>query len=249
MGVAVILPTYNERENIEALVRELLSLNRLDHIIVVDDNSPDGTGVVVDGLAASDARVIAVHRPSKQGLGRAYIAGFQRALELGSSVVITMDADFSHHPRYIPAMLDLLANGHDVVIGSRYVDGGGTANWGVERRFLSAGANAFARLLLGLHAHDCTAGFRAYRRRVLETVPFQRILSEGYSFLVEMLFHCQRLGFRIGEVPILFEDRRQGRSKINQAEIIKAVGTVFRLARDRLVAKWRASRRGPRQIH
>ena len=239
MTVAVILPTYNESENIELLTRAILDLGRVNHVIVVDDNSPDGTGDIADGMTAEDDRVVVVHRPAKQGLGRAYIAGYERALQLGSDVIMTMDADFSHPPRYIPEMLDLLEKGHDIVIGSRYVRGGGTRNWGIERQFLSAGANNFARLLLGLQAHDCTAGFRAYRRMVIETVPLDSILSNGYSFLVEMLYRCQRLAFRVGEVPIIFEDRERGESKISQDEIVKAMATVFRLALDRMRSRLR----------
>jgi len=234
MTVAMIVPTYNECENVEPLTREILALNRLDYIIVVDDNSPDGTGQIADSLAAEDSRVVVVHRPGKQGLGRAYVAGFGKALELGCSIIMTMDADFSHHPRYIPAMIDLLAQGYDITIGSRYVPGGGTRNWGVERQFLSAGANSFARLSLGLQAHDCTAGFRAYRRQVIESIPLEQIRSNGYSFLVEMLYRCQRRGFRVGETPIIFEDRRVGQSKISQQEIVRSMRTVFRLTLDRL---------------
>jgi dolichol-phosphate mannosyltransferase len=238
MTVAVIVPTYNESENVEPLARAILDLRRVDYVIVVDDNSPDGTGDIADRLAAQDSRIVVVHRPGKEGLGRAYVAGYGCALELGCRVIMTMDADFSHSPRHIPAMLDLLETGYDIVIGSRYVSGGGTRHWGIQRQFLSAGANNFARLVLGLHAHDCTAGFRAYRRQVIEAVPLDSILSNGYSFLVEMLYRCQRLGFRIGEVPIIFEDRERGQSKINQDEIAKAMGTVFRLAFDRFRAKF-----------
>jgi dolichol-phosphate mannosyltransferase len=237
MTTAMIVPTYNERENVEPLTRDLLALGRLDHVIIVDDNSPDGTGAIADELARQDPRVEVVHRPAKQGLGRAYVAGYQRALELGCTVVMTMDADYSHHPRYVPAMLDLLAEGCDIVIGSRYVPGGGTRNWSVLRQVLSAGANGFARLMLGLQAHDCTAGFRAYRRRVIERAPLSNIRSNGYSFLLEMLYRCQRLGFRIGEVPIIFEDRRAGQSKISQEEIVRAFRTVLRLALDRLSSR------------
>ena len=240
MTVAVIVPTYNERENVEPLTQQILALGRVDYVIIVDDNSPDGTGAVADALAAGDARVVVVHRPAKQGLGRAYVAGFARARELGCSIIMTMDADFSHHPRYIPAMLDLLAQGRDIVIGSRYIPGGGTRNWGLQRQFLSAGANAFARITLGLHAHDCTAGFRAYRRQVIDSIPLEQIRSNGYSFLVEMLYHCQRRGFRVGETPIIFEDRRFGQSKISQQEIIRAMRTVFRLALHRLGVRWKA---------
>jgi dolichol-phosphate mannosyltransferase len=234
MTVAMIVPTYNECENVEPLTQEVLALGRVDYVIVVDDNSPDGTGQIADRLAADDPRVVVMHRPAKQGLGRAYVAGFGKARELGCSVIMTMDADFSHHPRYIPAMIDLLAQGYDIVIGSRYVPGGGTRNWGVERRFLSASANTFARLSLGLQAHDCTAGFRAYRRQVIESIPLEQIRSNGYSFLVEMLYRCQRRGFRVGETPIIFEDRRVGQSKISQQEIVRSMRTVFRLTLDRL---------------
>jgi len=234
MRVAVVVPTYNERENISSLTRQLLDLGRVDHVIVVDDNSPDGTGEVADALAKNDARIVVVHRPGKAGLGRAYIAGFQRAMALEADVIITMDADFSHNPCYIPSMLDVMADGHDIVIGSRYVRGGGTRDWGIDRQILSAGANFVARISLGLQAHDCTAGFRAYRRHVLETIPLEQIRSNGYSFLVEMLYRCQQAGFRVGEVPIIFEDRQRGESKISQEEIFKAMGTVARLAFERL---------------
>ncbi len=234
MTVAMIVPTYNERENVEPLTREILALGRVDYVIIVDDNSPDGTGALADGLAAGDRRVVVVHRPGKAGLGRAYVAGFGKAQELDCSVIMTMDADFSHHPRYIPAMIDLLAQGYDIVVGSRYVAGGRTRNWGVQRQLLSAGANAFARLSLGLQAHDCTAGFRAYRRQVIESIPLEQIRSNGYSFLVEMMYYCQRRGFRVGETPVIFEDRRFGQSKISQQEITRAMRTVFRLFFNRL---------------
>lgn len=243
MSVAVIVPTYNERDNIEPLTSEILALGRIDRVIIVDDNSPDGTGQLADQLAEADPRVVVVHRPDKEGLGRAYVAGFRCALALGSTIVMTMDADFSHSPTYIPAILALLADGYDVVIGSRYVPQGGTRNWGIERQFLSAGANGFARLVLGLQAHDCTAGFRAYRRAVLETIPMQQIRSNGYSFLVELLYRCQRSDFRVGEVPIVFEDRRRGQSKISRQEIAKAVRTVLRLALDRLMVRLGRRRR------
>lgn len=236
MSVAVILPTYNECDNIEPLAREILALGRVDRVIIVDDNSPDGTGRLADALSENDARIAVVHRPGKEGLGRAYVAGFQHALGVDSTVVMTMDADFSHDPKHIPAILDLLAEGYDVVIGSRYVPRGGTRNWGIERRFLSAGANNVARLMLGLRARDCTAGFRVYRREVIEAIPMQQVRSNGYSFLVELLYLCQRAGFRVGEVPIIFEDRRKGQSKINRQEIVKAIRTVFRLALDRLTS-------------
>ncbi len=235
LEVVVIVPTYNERENIEALVSQLLALPTAVRVFVVDDNSPDGTGAIVDGLAARhDGRVGVLHRAGKLGLGTAYIAGFKRALAEGADLVCTMDADFSHNPRYIPAMVDKISQGYDLVIGSRYVPGGGTDGCTVGRKLLSWGANAFARTMLGLRARDATAGFRCYRREVLEGMSLDGIKASGYSFLIEMLYRVQRRGWRVGEVPILFENRRLGSSKISKDEIRKALGTVLRLAWARL---------------
>ena len=237
-NVSVIVPTYNERENIEPLVRQLLELPVGVRVIVVDDNSPDGTGELADELAAeSGGRVAVIHRPGKLGLGTAYIAGFRRAMEEGADYVITMDADFSHNPRYIPAMVEKAEQGYDLVIGSRYVPGGGTRNCTWPRILLSWGANGFARALLGLRARDATAGFRCYRREVLESVGLEEIRSSGYSFLIEMLYRVQRRGWRVGEVPILFDNRRLGKSKISRTEILRALQTVLRLAWARLRGK------------
>jgi dolichol-phosphate mannosyltransferase len=231
----VVLPTYNECENISQLVSMLLDLPMGLGIVVVDDNSPDGTGDLADQLAKEyPDRVWVVHRPGKLGLGTAYLTGFERALTQGAVRILTMDADFSHHPRYIPAMIQASLQHCDLVIGSRYVPGGGTPDFPVRRRVLSRGANAFARFMLGLHARDTTAGFRCYRRTVLETLPLDTIFSNGYSFLVEMLFLVQRAGFVVGEVPIVFEDRKRGKSKISQQEITRAFYTVFRLSWRRL---------------
>ncbi len=227
-SVTVVVPTYNEAENIEPLVRQLLALPLDLRVIVVDDNSPDGTGEIVDRLAAEDARVRPLHRPGKLGLGTAHIAGFKQALQEGASLVLSMDADFSHNPRYVPSMVEKMRE-CDLVIGSRYVRGGGTRHCTLPRRVLSWGANAFAKVALGLRARDCTAGFRCYRREVLERVGLDQIFSEGYSFLIEMLFRAQHLGYRIGEVPITFENRQRGASKISKKEILKAVYTVLRL--------------------
>jgi glycosyltransferase involved in cell wall biosynthesis len=233
-SIAVIVPTYNERENIESLVEQLLALPIDVHVIVVDDKSPDGTGAIVDRLAeAHNYRVKVIHRAGKLGLGTAYVAGFKRALDEGADLICTMDADFSHNPRYIPHMVERIDQGYDLVIGSRYVHGGGTNGCTLVRKLLSWGANAFARLMLNLHAQDATAGFRCYRREVLEDVGIDAIKADGYSFLIEMLYRVQRLGWRVGETPILFENRRQGVSKISQDEIVKAVWTVLRLARTR----------------
>ncbi len=234
MRVAVIVPTYNERENIESLVTQLLALPTGIHVIVVDDNSPDGTGEIADHLAAEHpGRVSVIHRDGKLGLGTAYIAGFRQALAGGMDLICTMDADFSHHPRYIPAMVAKIEEGYDLVIGSRYVRGGGAQGCTLMRILLSWGANAFARSMLGLHAHDTTAGFRCYRREVLAGMDLEAIKASGYSFLIEMLYRVQRQGWRVGEVPIIFENRRLGKSKISRNEVFRALGTVFRLTPSR----------------
>ncbi len=230
----VIVPTYNEADNLNDLVSQLLALPVSLGVIVVDDNSPDGTGDLADKWATQEPeRVFVVHRPGKMGLGTAYIAGFHKGLVLGIERIMTMDADFSHHPRYIPAMIELSEQKH-VVIGSRYVAGGGSRNCSWKRIVLSKGANLVARMLLGLKARDATAGFRLYRREVLASIPLERIFSSGYSFLVEMLFMCQRRGWQVGEVPIVFEDRRKGQTKISRQEVFKAQYTVFRLFARRL---------------
>lgn len=230
MNIAVIVPTYNERENIQALVEQLLALPVEVRIVIVDDHSPDGTGQIADHLAITyPGRISVIHRAGKLGLGTAYIAGFRRALGDGSELICTMDADFSHHPRYIPQLIEQIDQGYDLVIGSRYVRGGSTSGCTFDRKLLSWGANAFARLLLGLDAHDTTAGFRCYRRAVLEAINLDQIKASGYSFLIEMLYRVQQGGWRVGEIPICFENRRLGRSKISQDEIIKALRTVLRL--------------------
>jgi dolichol-phosphate mannosyltransferase len=237
MKPVVIVPTYNERDNIDILLGDLLALPVNVSVINVDDNSPDGTGEVADAWAARyPDRVQVVHRAGKLGLGTAYLAGFKRALEGGFDRILTMDADFSHHPRYLPSMLDL-SRERDLVIGSRYVPGGGTLNCSAKRKALSQGANAFAKVLLGLRAKDCTAGFRCYRREVLQAIDLDSIRSNGYSFLIEMIFYVQRRGFTIGEVPIIFEDRRRGTSKISQNEVLRALQTVERLSLRRLREK------------
>jgi len=238
---AIVIPTYNESENIVRLVTEILALPVGAQVIVVDDNSPDGTGALLDAAAAGQPRLHVVHRPAKLGLGSAHIAGIRLAESLGLDPIGTMDADFSHHPRYIPDLLAGLARS-DVMIGSRYVAGGGTRDFGWHRRLLSRTANSFARTLLGLTASDCTAGFRLYRRETLASIDLDSIFSNGYSFLIEILFLLQSAGWRIGETPILFEDRREGTSKISRKEIAKAVYTVLRL----FVRRGRVSSSRPR---
>ena len=243
MKSVVIVPTYNEVDNIDALLTELLALPADLSVIVVDDNSPDGTGRRAGEWAARESRVQPIRRPGKLGLGTAYLAGFKRALAADFDRILTMDADFSHHPRYIPSMLEL-SRDCDLVIGSRYVKGGGTLNCTWKRRALSHGANAFARMMLGLRATDCTAGFRCYRRGVLSSIDLDTIFSNGYSFLIEMLYRVQRGGHTVGEAPILFEDRRFGASKISKQEVYRAMYTVLRLSVDR----WRGRLPGKRRF-
>ncbi len=239
LKIMVVVPTYNELENIQRLVPQLLELDfgNKAHltVCVVDDNSPDGTGGYADQLAAADVRVRVVHRKGKLGLGTAYVAGMRYGLAQGSDAVLTMDADFSHHPRYIPSMVAALTNA-DLVIGSRYVPGGQVL-YPPLRRLLSRVANAFAHLALGLKANDCTAGFRLYRCHVLESIPLEQIFSNGYSFLIEMFFEVQLRQWRVVEVPIIFEDRRYGQSKISSNEILKAGYTIIRLFARRLIRR------------
>ncbi len=228
MRTLVILPTYNERENIARLVPDLLALPNGVHILIVDDNSPDGTGQLADEFSSKHERVHVIHRAGKLGLGTAYIAGFKYALEVGFDCILTMDADYSHQPQYVPGLIAGIQSA-DLVIGSRYVSGGCVVDSPLARRLLSRGANLFARLVLGLHTRDCTTGFRCYRREVLESMDLDAIFSDGYSFLIETLYIVQQAGWKVTEVPIQFKDRRQGVSKISRAEIFKALYTVVRL--------------------
>jgi dolichol-phosphate mannosyltransferase len=239
----IVIPTYNECENIEALIGLIVGLDIGSGIVVVDDDSPDGTGKLADELATHYAGITVIHRPAKLGLGTAHIAGMHAALAGGAEQVVTMDADFSHHPQYIPSLLAALSS-FDMVIGSRYVAGGGTLACTWPRKALSRGANLFARTVLSLRATDATAGFRAYRRRVLESIALDEIVSNGYSFLIEMLFLVQQRGWTIGEVPIVFENRQRGASKISRAEILRAMQTVLRLGAER--AMWHRGKKASR---
>ena len=232
MKSIVVVPTYNEIDNIDPLLEALLGLAANPDVLIVDDGSPDGTGVRVDEWSRKSSRVRVVHRPRKMGLGTAYIAGFTRALAEGYDAVVEMDADFSHRPSYVPDLLAKAAD-FDLVIGSRYIAGGGTRGWGLHRRLLSEGANLFARAMLGLNVKDCTAGFRCFRADALRRVDLGAILAEGYSFQVEMLFRILLGGGRVAEIPIIFEERRHGRSKISRSEVFRAVGTVLRLSQER----------------
>jgi glycosyltransferase involved in cell wall biosynthesis len=242
---AVIVPTYNERENIVHLVGRVRAQPGNIHVVVVDDNSPDGTGQLADQLAAADPGVHALHRPAKLGLGTAYKAGFAFGLDRGFHYLCTMDADFSHDPASLPTLLDKAAAGFDLVVGSRYVPGAQVVGCTAPRKLVSYTANWLAHSLLGVTLRDCTAGFRCYRRAVLETIDLDAIFSSGYSFLIEMAYHCQRAGFRIGEVPITFTNRTRGASKISRGEIAKALYTIVRLRTsilpwDRLVQYYHA---------
>jgi dolichol-phosphate mannosyltransferase len=222
----VVLPTYNEADNVLPLAALVLEVSPTIDVLVVDDNSPDGTGDLVAARGREEPRLHLLRREGKLGLGTAYLAGFGYGLDHGFDQVFTMDADFSHHPRYIPQMLASMKD-HDVVIGSRYVRGGGIENWPIHRRLLSAFANLYASRLLGLTVRDCTSGFRCYSSEVLSTVEPFEIRSSGYSFLEEMACRVSRCGFRIGEVPIVFENRRAGSSKIDSSEIYRAAWHVL----------------------
>lgn len=239
MRTLVILPTYDEAENVLPLSREILVVSPGLEILVVDDNSPDGTGDLVERAGRDEPRLRLLRRPGKLGLGSAYLAGFRFGLDAGYARILTMDCDHSHPPRYLADLLASMAD-HDMVIGSRYVPGGGILNWPWRRRALSAFANFYARALLRIPVHDCTSGYRCYSREVLETVEPFEIRSSGYSFLEEMAWRVHRCGFRIGEVPIIFEQRTAGISKIDSSEIYRAAWHVLatalrppRLARQR----------------
>lgn len=226
--IVVSLATYNERDNLERLIQEIHLVAPSLHVLVVDDNSPDGTGRLADELAAKDERIHVLHRAGKLGLGTATIAGMTWAMDRGYDCVFSMDADFSHHPRYLPAMIGGMAR-HDVMIGSRYVPGGGTANWPLKRQLMSAGVNLMARFLMRLPARDTSGGFRCYRTAKLRQTNLSGIISRGYSFQEEMLFRCKQAGCRIGETPIIFEDRRAGSSKVNLHEAARSLAIILYL--------------------
>jgi dolichol-phosphate mannosyltransferase len=224
--LCVCLPTYNERENLEPMIDRLGKiLGGEGVVLVIDDNSPDGTGEIADRLAAERPWVQALHRPRKEGLGPAYIDGFRRALDLGAELIFELDCDFSHDPADIPR-LAAAAEDADLVIGSRYVPGGGTRNWGLVRRFISRGGSLYAQLLLGVPVRDLTGGFKCYRRAVLETIDLDAIDSKGYAFQIETTYRALRAGFRVTEVPIVFVDREVGGSKMSKAIVLEAVWKV-----------------------
>jgi dolichol-phosphate mannosyltransferase len=228
-GAWLILPTYNEAENIEGLVRAALAqleTTGLEHtILVVDDGSPDGTGRIADRLAGELAPVRVLHRDQKQGLGRAYLAGFALALENGAALVLEMDSDFSHDPADLPRLLAASAAA-DLVLGSRYVPGGGVTSWGRLRRLLSRGGSAYARILLGMPVRDMTGGFKCFHRHVLEAIDLEHVHADGYGFQIELTYKAVRAGFKVVEVPILFRERSVGESKMTARIALEAVWKV-----------------------
>lgn len=224
----VVVPTYNEIENIQQLLPQILAYPRLS-VLVVDDGSPDGTGDAVAAAMVSEPRVHLIRRAGKQGLGTAYVAGFRYALEHGADFIFEMDADFSHDPRYLDDLHNATEKTYDLVIGSRYVPGGGTTDWGLGRRMISQGGNVYARLILGLRVADLTGGFRCYRRRALQALNLDNVRSNGYSFQIEMAYRVHKAGLRIGEVPIIFPDRRVGASKMSKNIVTEALVNVIKL--------------------
>jgi dolichol-phosphate mannosyltransferase len=218
------LPTYNERENLEPMLRALG--DKGVEVLVIDDNSPDGTGELADGLAEELGYVSVLHRERKEGLGPAYLAGFRRALADGADLVLEMDCDFSHDPKDVPRLIAAAEEGADLVLGSRYVDGGAIQNWGALRRFVSSGGSLYARILLGTSVRDLTGGFKCYRRQVLETIGLESIHSKGYAFQIETTYRALRAGFRVVEIPITFVDREAGGSKMSKAIVVEAVWKV-----------------------
>ena len=224
----ITIATYNEIENLPLLVEEIFAVAPQADVLVIDDNSPDGTGRWCDERSAVDSRIHCLHRPGKLGLGTATIAAMRYAIEGDYAFMLNMDADFSHHPRYIPAILAGMENA-DVSIGSRYVRGGGVKDWPLKRRLMSWGVNTYARALLGLRSRDCSGAFRCYRVALLKKIDFDKVISRGYSFQEEILWHLKRQGARFAETPILFADREKGQSKINNREAVAALRILMRL--------------------
>jgi dolichol-phosphate mannosyltransferase len=226
MRATVCLPTYDERENLEPMIRALAEvLPTGGRVLVIDDGSPDGTGQIADRLADELPWVDVLHRERKEGLGRAYVAGFRRALADGAELVLELDCDFSHDPKDIPRLIAAVEAGADLALGSRYVDGGGVRNWSLLRRAISRGASLYTRLLL-MPVHDPTGGFKCFRRRVLETIDLESVNGTGYVFQIELTYRARQAGFHVVEVPIVFTDRTQGRSKMSRSIVLEAIWRV-----------------------
>lgn len=228
MKTLVIIPTYNERENIERIVPQVLEQDSSIHILVVDDGSPDGTGKIADQMAQSNDHIHVLHRQGKGGLGTAYIAGFKYALEKSYDLILEMDCDFSHDPRSLPQFLEAIQEA-DLILGSRYISGVNVINWPMSRLLLSYYANVYTRWVTGLPVRDATGGFKCYRREVLQAINLDKVRSNGYSFQIEMSFRAWKKGFRIKEIPIIFEDRKAGQSKMSKKIVREAIWMVWRL--------------------
>lgn len=225
----VIIPTYNELENLGPITEAVLNVDPRVDILVCDDNSPDGTGKLADELAAKNERIRVLHREKKEGLGRAYIAAFKWALKENYQYIIEMDADFSHDPRFLPKLIDTAVNEADLALGSRYVEGGGTVNWGVSRQIISKGGSLYARSILGVKVRDLTGGFKCFNRRVLEAIDLDTVQSSGYGFQIELTYRTLKKGFTVKEIPIVFEDRRVGQSKMSRKIFLEAASMVWKL--------------------
>ena len=227
-GALIVIPTYNEADNVRPIVSAVRGVVPDAHVLIVDDNSPDGTGRLADEIAGADAQVHVLHRPGKEGLGRAYLDAFRWGLERGYDKLVEFDADFSHDPKYLPVMLATLDRA-DVAVGSRYVAGGGTENWGLARKIISGGGSWYGRLVLGVPIRDLTAGFIAWNRRVLEAIRLERVQSAGFAFQMEMKVRALRKGFRVEEIPIIFVDRRAGISKMSGGILIEGLFRVWQV--------------------
>ncbi|HEV7809666.1 MAG TPA: polyprenol monophosphomannose synthase [Candidatus Limnocylindrales bacterium] len=248
-GTWVILPTYNEADNLASIGAAILAALPAATLLIVDDGSPDGTGALADGLAATDLRVRVRHRPAKQGLGRAYLDGFAIALAGGASTVVQMDADWSHDPAVLPTLIGPIENGSaDLVIGSRYTAGGGVVDWGIGRRVISRGGSLFARIVLGLRPNDLTGGFKAWRATTLAAIPFAGVHAGGYVFQIEMTFRASRRSARVREIPITFRDRRVGQSKMSRRIVAEALVVVVQLRAEELRSGLRRGASGPRRV-
>ncbi len=237
----ICLPTYDERENLAAIVAAIRAVVPEVDVLVVDDDSPDGTGHIADALAAHDPRVKVLHRAGKEGLGKAYLAAFAWALERGYGLVLEMDADFSHDPAHLPAILEA-AKGADLVLGSRYVPGGGTVNWGLGRKIVSRGGSMYARAVLGVRVRDLTGGFKCFRREVLEAIDLASVECTGYAFQIELTYRALLRGFRVREVPIVFKDRRVGQSKMSRGIVLEAMRKVWTMRSSRFAREAQAAR-------
>jgi len=236
MKALVIIPTYNEKGNIAEIIAQIQSVNQVLEMLVIDDNSPDGTGMLLDEISRKDQKVNVIHRPGKMGLGTAYVTGFKWALSRDYDLICEMDADFSHPPKTLAVFLEKTRE-YDLVIGSRYLDGVNVVNWPLKRLLLSYFANIYARVITGVPVRDLTSGFKCYRRKVLEAINLDRIKSNGYAFQIEMHFNAYYKGFKVKEVPIIFEERKVGQSKMSKKIVYEAVWMVWRLQWLRLTGR------------